>query len=106
MLAHLLFGVVAIPEPSKIGMNLIAIIAFDVSHDYLNSALNMLKSRKDIKCLYVTSGRYDVIALMWFSSTEELYKFMEEEVANIEGIKNTETFICMRTVKSFWSTNK
>ncbi len=98
--------IVGIPEPTKIGMNIIAIIAFNVSHDHLNSVMDILKSRKDVKCLYATSGRYDLIAHMWFPSTEELYKFMEEAVAKIEGIRNTETFICMRVVKSFWSTDK
>ena len=95
--------IVAIPEPKKIGLNLIAIIAFDIAHDSMNSALNTLKDKKEVKCLYATSGRYDVIALMWFSSPEQLYTFMEEEVGKIEGIKNTETFICMRAVKNFWS---
>lgn len=69
--------IVAIPEPKNIGVNMVVIIAFQVQHEYLNSVLNTLKSRKDVKCLYATSGRYDVMALMWFSSTEQLYKFME-----------------------------
>lgn len=95
--------IVAIPEPRNIGLNMIAIIAFQVQHEHLNSVLNTLKSRKDVKCLYATSGRYDMMALMWFSSTEQLYKFMEEDVAKLEGVKGSETFVCMHAVKTFWS---
>ena len=51
------------------------------------SQLDALKSRKDVKCLYVTSGRYDMMTLMWFSSTEQAYKFMEEDVVKLEGVK-------------------
>ena len=69
--------IVAIPEPKNIGLNMITIIVFQVQHEHLSSVLDTLKSRKDVKCLYATSGRYDVMALMWFSSTEQLYKFME-----------------------------
>ncbi len=95
--------IVAIPEPKSIGLNMIAIIAFQVQHEHLGSVLDALKSRKDVKCLYATSGRYDMIALLWFSSTEQLYKFMEEDVAKLEGVKGTETFVCMHAVKTFWS---
>ena len=95
--------IVAIPEPKSIGFSMTAIIAFQVQHEYLNSVLNTLTSRKDVKCLYTTSGRYDMMALMWFSSTEQLYKFMEEDIAELKGVTNTETFVCMHAVKTFWS---
>ena len=93
--------VVAIPEPKQIGLPLIAIVAFQILHEKINSFLKALSSRKDVKCLYVTSGRFDMIALMWFSSTEQLYNFMEKEVPKIEGIKTTETFVCIHAEKSF-----
>ena len=47
------------------------------------------------------SGRFDAIALMWFSSTEQLYEFMEREVSKIEGIETTETFVCLHVEKTF-----
>ena len=101
LLKHGVVRIVAIPEPKKIGFPLIAIVAFQVLHEKLDSFTKMLGSRKDVKCLYVTSGRFDAIALMWFSSTEQLYEFMEREVSKLEGIKATETFICLHTEKSF-----
>jgi DNA-binding Lrp family transcriptional regulator len=93
--------IVAIPEPKQIGLPLIVVIAFQISHEKANSFFKILGSRKDVKCLYATSGRFDAIALMWFSSTEQLYEFMEREVSKIEGIKATETFVCLHAEKSF-----
>ena len=93
--------IVAIPEPRKIGLNMITIVAFQVEHQHLNSVLDTLKSREEVKCLYATSGRYDAMALMWFSSSEQLYKFMEKDLAKLEGVKGTETFVCMHTAKTF-----
>ena len=93
--------IIAIPESKQIGAPLVAIVAFQILHEKLNSFVKTLGSRKDVKCLYVTSGRFDAIALMWFSSTEQLYDFMEREVGKIEGIKTTETFVCLHTEKSF-----
>ncbi len=93
--------IVAIPDSKQIGAPLVAIIAFQVVHEKLNSFLQAFGSRKDVKCLYVTSGRFDAIALMWFSSTEHLYDFMEREVAKIDGVRATETFVCLHTEKTF-----
>ena len=93
--------IVAIPDPKSIGLNMIAVIAFQVEHEYLRSVLDALKSREEVKCLYSASGRYDILALMWFSSSEQLYKFMEEDIAKLEGVKSTETFVCMHTAKTF-----
>jgi Lrp/AsnC family transcriptional regulator for asnA, asnC and gidA len=92
---------VAIPEPKAIGLPLIAVVAFQISHEKTNSFLKVLSSKENVKCLYVTSGRFDAIALMWFSSTEQLFEFMEKEVAKLEGVKATETFICLHVEKSF-----
>ena len=93
--------IIAIPEPKQIGTPLVAIVAFQVLHEQLNSFIATMGRRKDVKCLYVTSGRFDAVALMWFPSTEQLYGFMEREVGKIEGIKATETFICLHAEKSF-----
>ena len=93
--------IVAMPEPKQIGLSLIAIVAFQISHEKTDSFFKTVSSRKAVKCLYATSGRFDAIALMWFSSTEQLYEFMEREVSKIEGIKATETFICLHAEKSF-----
>ena len=93
--------IVAIPEPEQIGLPLIVIVAFQLVHDKANLFLKALGSRKDVKCLYVTSGRFDAIALMWFSSTEQLFHFMEKEVGKLEGVKGTETFVCMHSEKTF-----
>ena len=91
--------IVAIPSPKLIGLPIIAVISFQVSHEHISSFLNKLSSRKDVKTIYVTSGRFDVFATMWFSSTEELYSLMEREISKIEGVKATESFICIHVEK-------
>ncbi|MDP2730415.1 MAG: Lrp/AsnC family transcriptional regulator [Dehalococcoidales bacterium] len=93
--------VVAIPEPKQIGLPLITVIAFELEHAQLNSFCKTLRKMDRVKSLYVTSGRFDAIAIMWFSSTEELFNFMEKDIAGIEGIKGTETFLCLHVEKSF-----
>ncbi len=93
--------IVAIPEPKQVGFPLIAVIAFQVSHEKGSSFIKTLSSREDVKFLGATTGRFDVIALMWFASTEQLFEFMQKDIGKIEGIKATETFLCLHVEKSY-----
>ncbi len=93
--------IVAIPEPKQVGFPLIAVVAFRVLHEKASALIKKLGSRKEVKCLYATSGQFDVIALMWFASTEHLFQFMQEDVGQLDGVTATETFICLHTEKNF-----
>lgn len=93
--------IVAIPEPDKIGLPLQAIISFDVDHDKLDFIMKKLGKRPEVKWLSATTGRFDIIALVWFPSTDKLFSFMETEISKLEGVRNTETFICLHVTKSF-----
>ena len=94
-----LIHIVALPEPGKIGFSIEAVIALDVEAESLNFTLNTLRKYPQVRWIAAVSGQYDIMANVWFSSTEELYKFMENEVGRMEGVKNSETFICLYVEK-------
>jgi len=91
--------IIAIPEPREIGLLLEAIIALDVDHDKLNIAMGALGKHPEVKWLAATSGRFDIMVCVWFHSTNELYKFVETDIGSLEGLKNSETFICLHVAK-------
>ena len=93
--------IIARPEPSKVGFPLRAIIAFDVAHEKVRPVMKMLASCPEIRWLAATSGRFDLMALVWSTSTDKLFEFIETEISTMEGVKNTETFICMHVEKSY-----
>ena len=101
LIGHGVMRIIAIPESKQIGLPLIVVIAFQLEHEKINSFLKALGSKEHVKCLYATSGRFDAIALMWFSSTEQLYEFIEQDMGKLEGVKATETSICLHVEKSF-----
>ena len=93
--------IVAILELSKLGVPLRVIIAFNVVHEKLNSIMKEVSSHPRLRSLAATTGRFDLIATMWFAHAEELYEFLESEVARIEGIRSTETFVCVHMIRRF-----
>ncbi len=82
-------------DPFQVGFPLVATIGFDVFQDKVQEAMLSLARLPEVKWISYTTGRYDVLALAWFRSTEELTQFMQRETAKIDGIKDTETFICL-----------
>ena len=94
--------IVAVADPNKTGIPLAAIITFDVAHDKMESALELLASRPEIKWVCSTTGRFDIISLARFSSTEELAKFVQSELTKIDGLRDSETFICLDVKKGRW----
>jgi len=93
--------IAAITDADKTGYPLKAVIALDIEHNKLTEAMEKLVNRPEVKWLSATSGRYDFMASVWLKSTDALYEFMETEVASLDGLKNTETFICLRVAKHF-----
>ena len=90
--------IVARPDPTKIGYTVRAIVALDLDHEELQAILEALSSRPEILFLAATTGRFDAMAEIWATSTDELYGRLKE-IAKIEGIKNIETFICLHVRK-------
>ena len=74
-------------------------ITLDVAHDKLESAMKTLGKQPEIKWLSTTTGRYDIIAMAQFRSTDCLSDFMTKELAQLEGLKDSETFVCLDVKK-------
>ncbi|MDO8568180.1 MAG: Lrp/AsnC family transcriptional regulator [Dehalococcoidales bacterium] len=87
--------IAAIVDPAKIGLPLAAMIALHVEHDKLDSVVKQLSKRPEVGWLSTTTGRFDIMALARFPSTEELSKFIQKETTGIQGIRDSETFVCL-----------
>lgn len=87
--------IAAIPDPAKIGLALAAVVAVRVAHNRLDSVLNALTASKEVDWVCTTTGRFDIMAMGHFHSTDELSKFVQNTLPGIHGIEDTETFICL-----------
>ena len=92
--------IAAVTNPSQLGLTLVAIIGFDVDHDKLEQVMETLAGRDEITWLSTTTGRFDIIALARFASPDGLYTFVQKEMGNIEGLRDSETFICLHLKKA------
>ena len=90
---------IGVVDPAKFGFPVAVVITLDVAHDKLESALEMLAKRPEIRWVSTTTGRFDIIVLARFRSNDRLAEFMTKELAQLEGVKDSETFICLDVKK-------
>jgi DNA-binding Lrp family transcriptional regulator len=83
------------PNPAAIGFPVKAITGLDVEPRKMKLVMEALRNREEIRWIYPTSGRYDIMAMCWFSSNQAIYDFSESVIGKLEGVRNTETFICL-----------
>ena len=95
-------NVVAFRDPTKTGFPVLALIALNVEHRHLDSLMQNLSDRKEIVWACSVTGRFDVLALAVFRSNGELASFLQKEQHGLQGIKDSETFVCLHQCKHRW----
>ena len=99
-----LLRIVGVVDPTSFGFPLIAVITLDVAHDKIKLALEALSKRPEVRFVSTITGQYDVIAIARFRSTELLSEFVTKEMGKLEGVKDSETFICLEVKKGLRTT--
>ncbi len=94
-----LLRIVGVIDPTKFGYPLAAVIAIDVAHDKIESVVETLGKESEVKWLSTTTGRFDIMAVARFHSSDALSDFVTKKLAQIEGIKDSETFVCLDVQK-------
>ena len=90
---------VAIVDSGTVAPPLTAVIALDLAHQDLNNATKALTGLSEIIWCALTTGQFDLIFLAQFPSMKELNDFLLVKLPAVEGIKNSETFVCINVEK-------
>ncbi|MFC2072296.1 Lrp/AsnC family transcriptional regulator [Chloroflexota bacterium] len=90
---------VAITDSGTGALPLTTIIALNIAHQDIDYVTRKLAGLTEVKWFATTTGQFDAIFLAQFHSTGDLYEFIRGKVTPIEGIKDSETFICLNIEK-------
>jgi len=106
--ADKIIRVAAVADPIRMGVPLVVMIGIDTLHNRVGEVTQLLAKMPEIKWLTAMTGRYDVMLYAWFKSAEELTDFLQKKLGPVEGIHDTETFVCLPVKGSttFWLTAK
>lgn len=93
-----LVGFSARTNPSKLGMDLMAVIGVRVKGGKLVEVERELSALREVKCVYDVTGDYDAMIIARFRDREELNRFIKQVVAS-EHVERTVTYVVLNTVK-------
>ena len=83
--------ITAMPDPARIGLSTVTFIAMDVDLSQLDRIANRLAGLNEVRTIYYTTGEIDLVLEAWFSSSDELFRFLTHRIASIPGIHRTAT---------------
>ena len=94
-----LLRAVALADPSIAAPTLTAIIGLDIAHQDMAQVIKLLAGLPETMWCALATGRFDILVLAQFYSMGELDQFLQEKLATIEGIRDSETFVCLHVEK-------
>ncbi|MFC1944076.1 Lrp/AsnC family transcriptional regulator [Chloroflexota bacterium] len=87
-------------NPDRFGLPVIAVIALDVVPEKVQEIAQKLVEYTEVRWVSTTTGQFDIIIIVAFRSTHDLSEFTYSVVTGLEGLRRTETFICLDIKKS------
>jgi Lrp/AsnC family transcriptional regulator for asnA, asnC and gidA len=91
--------ITAVPDAGRVGLATVTFIAMDIDLSQLDRIADQLTRLPEVRTIYYTTGESDLILEAWFSSSDELLRFLTHRIASIPGIQRTATSHVLRTMK-------
>jgi len=94
--------IVAVTDPVALGRGVVATIGLRVSGD-TRAAAAALAEIGSIEYVVITAGSYDLIVEVVCATEEELLSVINDEIRSVAGVRETETFMHLRTEKNVFA---
>lgn len=94
--------VVAITNPLRMGYEAMAMIGIRTDGKKMLEVAEKVAEFDEVVYLIVTSGRYDIMAEVFCRDHADLLRFLTEKLYNIEGVRETESFLQLKIVKEIY----
>ncbi|MDP6455555.1 MAG: Lrp/AsnC family transcriptional regulator [SAR202 cluster bacterium] len=91
--------IVGVPNPSKLGFEVQAMIALQVDADKLDSVAEEMASMDEVTWVVISTGSVDVFAWTVLRTIGDLSDLLSRKISLIEGVRRTETFVSISVLK-------
>ena len=91
--------VVGVTDPLKLGFQQMAMIGIRCERDKLIDVSERCAEMPEVDYVVITAGTYDLLIETVCEDNEALLRFLSEKLRQIDGVRDTETFVYLRMVK-------
>ena len=85
--------ITVVPNPTKLGHSIVAFLGLQVELNKLDDICSQFSSYPQVPSVMTLMNGYDILAVVTFPNLQALCKFITNEIALIDGVKNVETLI-------------
>ena len=92
----------AIVNPTAVGFNVMADIFVEIESGYVRGVARAMAAHEWVSYAAVSTGDKDLSIQVCAPSTEDLYRFVAEIVADMPGVRKTSTILLPETLKDVY----
>ena len=94
--------VVAVTNPLMMGKRTMSMIGIRTDGRKMMEVANKIAKFDEVIYIVATSGRYDLMIEVFCADHEDLFNFMAEKLAKVDGVRETESFIYLKIAKEIY----
>lgn len=91
--------IVGVTDPLKLGFQQQAMIGVRCQADRLMEVARTVGAFPEVSYLVVTAGSYDLLVEVVCEDNDALLQFLTHRLRQVEGVRETETFVYLRLMK-------
>jgi Lrp/AsnC family transcriptional regulator for asnA, asnC and gidA len=95
--------VVAVADPMTLGFKTMAMVGISVDGRARKAAAEAVRRLPEVSYLVLTAGSFDMLAEVVCEDHDHLLRLLSEDLAAIEGVRRTETFMYLRLLKEAYT---
>lgn len=99
LLSGRVIRVAAVPDAVRVGFPTIAFMMLRVDLAQAGQISDQISSLPEVRAIYLTTGGSELLVEAWFTSSDDLVRFMTQQIGCIPGIRRTGMFHILRTIK-------
>jgi Lrp/AsnC family transcriptional regulator for asnA, asnC and gidA len=95
--------VVAVADPMTLGFKTMAMVAISVDGRARKQAAEAVARLPEVSYLVLTAGSFDMLAEVVCEDNDHLLRLLSEDLAGIDGVRQTQTFMYLRLLKEAYT---
>ncbi len=92
--------ITAMPDPARVGFSTIAFMTLSVDLARVDQIADQVARMPEVRTIHLTTGGSELLVEAWFTSSDDLLRFMTQQIGGIPGIRRTATSHVLKTIRN------
>lgn len=90
-----------VPDIGQLGYAAVSLVGIKADLNHIEQIAEYLRQREEVTMVLITLGSLNLFIAVVLKRVEDMYQFLREHVATLEGVRDVETFVSISTIKLF-----